>query len=101
MRIRRRNNIIVLQFISFIHITLQAIQNKYPKRIFSGIQPTGWIHLGNYFGAVKRWVELQDSGEQVLCSIVDLHSITLPQVKIQHIKIIFIALALVFAFYRQ
>lgn len=57
----------------------QAVQPKYPKRIFSGIQPTGSVHLGNYFGAIRRWVELQNSGEAVLCSIVDLHSITLPQ----------------------
>ncbi|KAL0126675.1 hypothetical protein PUN28_005211 [Cardiocondyla obscurior] len=52
---------------------------EYPKRIFSGIQPTGSVHLGNYFGAIQRWVELQNSGEAVLCSIADLHSITLPQ----------------------
>lgn len=57
----------------------QATQTEYPKRIFSGIQPTGNVHLGNYFGAVRRWVELQNSGESVLCSIADLHSITLPQ----------------------
>ncbi|KYN10241.1 Tryptophanyl-tRNA synthetase, mitochondrial [Trachymyrmex cornetzi] len=57
----------------------QATQIKYPKRIFSGIQPTGSVHLGNYFGAIRRWVELQNSGEAVLCSIADLHSITLPQ----------------------
>jgi len=60
---------------------LQATQTKYPKRIFSGIQPTGSVHLGNYFGAIWRWVELQNSNEAVLCSIADLHSITLPQVK--------------------
>ncbi|XP_012537853.1 tryptophan--tRNA ligase, mitochondrial [Monomorium pharaonis] len=57
----------------------QATQLKYPKRIFSGIQPTGSVHLGNYFGAIQKWVELQNSGEEILCSIVDLHSITLPQ----------------------
>ncbi|CAL1681676.1 unnamed protein product [Lasius platythorax] len=57
----------------------QTTQTKYPKRIFSGIQPTGSVHLGNYFGAIQRWVELQNAGEEVLCSIADLHSITLPQ----------------------
>ncbi|XP_018394277.1 PREDICTED: tryptophan--tRNA ligase, mitochondrial [Cyphomyrmex costatus] len=57
----------------------QATQIEYPKRIFSGIQPTGSVHLGNYFGAIRRWVELQNSGEAVLCCIADLHSITLPQ----------------------
>ncbi|XP_071449275.1 tryptophan--tRNA ligase, mitochondrial [Hetaerina americana] len=50
-----------------------------PNRVFSGIQPTGTLHLGNYFGAVKKWVDLQDSEDSVLYSIVDLHSITLPQ----------------------
>ncbi|XP_046393028.1 tryptophan--tRNA ligase, mitochondrial [Ischnura elegans] len=48
-------------------------------RVFSGIQPTGTLHIGNYFGAVKKWVELQESSDSVLYSIVDLHSITLPQ----------------------
>ncbi|KAJ9583201.1 hypothetical protein L9F63_022448 [Diploptera punctata] len=52
---------------------------KWPNRIFSGIQPTGSMHLGNYFGAVKRWVELQNAGGDVIYSIADLHSITLPQ----------------------
>lgn len=48
--------------------------------MFSGIQPTGHIHLGNYFGAIKKWVELQNSSEyDVTYCIVDLHSITLPQ----------------------
>lgn len=49
------------------------------KTIFSGIQPTGVLHLGNYFGAVQQWVELQEKGENVIFSVVDLHSITLPQ----------------------
>lgn len=47
------------------------------KRVFSGIQPTGVIHLGNYLGAVRRWVELQDTHEALFC-IVNLHAITLP-----------------------
>jgi tryptophanyl-tRNA synthetase len=38
------------------------------------------MHLGNYFGAVQRWVEMQNAGECVIYSIADLHSITLPQV---------------------
>ncbi|XP_011878448.1 PREDICTED: tryptophan--tRNA ligase, mitochondrial [Vollenhovia emeryi] len=57
----------------------QTTRINYPKRIVSGIQPTGSVHVGNYFGAIRRWVELQDSGEAVLCTIADLHSITLPQ----------------------
>jgi len=48
--------------------------------VFSGIQPTGSLHLGNYFGAVQKWVEMQNAGEDVIYSIVDLHAITLPQV---------------------
>ena len=50
-----------------------------PRTIFSGIQPTGELHLGNYLGAVQQWAQLQDSGDDVLFCIVDLHSITLPQ----------------------
>ncbi len=48
------------------------------KRIFSGAQPTGNIHLGNYLGALKNWVALQDDYESFYC-IVNLHAITLPQ----------------------
>ena len=46
-------------------------------RIFSGIRPTGNIHLGNYLGAVKQWIALQEKNECVFC-IVDLHAITTP-----------------------
>jgi len=46
-------------------------------RIFSGIQPTGPIHIGNYLGALKQWIELQDKNECVF-SIVDWHSLTVP-----------------------
>jgi tryptophanyl-tRNA synthetase len=48
------------------------------RRVFSGIQPTGGFHLGNYIGAVKQWVTMQDEGENLYC-IVDLHSLTVPQ----------------------
>ncbi|XP_013744052.2 tryptophan--tRNA ligase, chloroplastic/mitochondrial isoform X1 [Brassica napus] len=47
------------------------------KRVVSGVQPTGSIHLGNYLGAIKNWVALQDTYE-TLFFIVDLHAITLP-----------------------
>ena len=47
-------------------------------RIFSGIQPTGGLHLGNYLGAIKNFVRLQHDYECVYC-IVDLHAITVPQ----------------------
>src|SRR4051794_9665812 len=46
-------------------------------RIFSGIQPTGEKHLGNYVGAIRRWVEDQERGEALFC-VVDLHAITVP-----------------------
>lgn len=49
------------------------------RRIFSGIQPTGSIHIGNYFGAVRQWVNLQNRGDDVIYCIVDLHATTLPQ----------------------
>ncbi|XP_012697729.3 tryptophan--tRNA ligase, mitochondrial [Clupea harengus] len=48
-------------------------------RVFSGIQPTGVPHLGNYLGALESWVSLQDVYGSVLYSIVDLHAITQPQ----------------------
>jgi tryptophanyl-tRNA synthetase len=49
-----------------------------PKRIFSGAQPTGNVHLGNYLGALRNWVALQREYESFFC-IVNLHAITLPQ----------------------
>jgi tryptophanyl-tRNA synthetase len=47
------------------------------SRIFSGIQPSGSLHIGNYLGAVKNWVDLQHKYESFFC-IVDYHAITLP-----------------------
>ena len=47
------------------------------KRVFSGIQPTGDIHLGNYVGALKNWVKMQHDYDTIYC-VVDLHAITLP-----------------------
>lgn len=49
------------------------------KKIFSGIQPSGTIHLGNYLGAISQWVSLQDSADEAIFCIVDLHAITVPQ----------------------
>jgi len=48
------------------------------KRVFSGIQPTGNIHIGNYLGAIKNWVDSQDEYDNIFC-VVDLHAITVPQ----------------------
>ena len=49
-----------------------------PKRIFSGAQPTNQLHLGNYLGALRNWVELQHEYESFFC-VVNLHAITVPQ----------------------
>lgn len=48
------------------------------QRIFSGIQPSGNLHLGNYLGAIKNWVKLQDEFDSIFC-VVDMHAITVPQ----------------------
>ena len=48
------------------------------NRIFSGVQPTGNLHLGNYLGAIRNWVALQRDFDCIFC-IVDLHALTLPQ----------------------
>ena len=47
-------------------------------RVFSGIQPSGGLHIGNYLGAIRNWVRDQDTYDNIFC-IVDLHAITLPQ----------------------
>jgi tryptophanyl-tRNA synthetase len=47
-------------------------------RIFSGIQPTGQKHLGNYIGAIRQYVEGQDRGDPAIYCIVDLHALTVP-----------------------
>ena len=52
------------------------------KLIFSGVQPTGNLHLGNYLGAIKNWVKLQEDFSSIF-SIVDLHAITVPQEPLQ------------------
>ena len=58
-------------------------QNR-PMRVVSGIQPTGSLHLGNYLGAIRNWVRMQDevsaSGGQCLYFLADLHAISMPHV---------------------
>lgn len=49
-----------------------------PKKVFSGIQPTGNLHIGNYLGAIKNWVKSQDEFDNIFC-VVDLHAITIWQ----------------------
>ena len=56
----------------------QAAGGSGRRRVFSGIQPTGDVHLGNYLGAIKGWVERQAEKQNFFC-IVDLHAITVPQ----------------------
>ena len=48
------------------------------KRVFSGVQPTGNIHIGNYLGALRQFVQLQEENQCLYC-VVDMHSITVPQ----------------------
>jgi len=48
------------------------------KVVFSGVQPSGNLHIGNYIGALKQWAEIQKNSEAFFC-IVDLHAITVPQ----------------------
>jgi tryptophanyl-tRNA synthetase len=47
------------------------------QRILSGVQPTGNLHLGNYLGAIRNWVEVQENYDNFFC-VVDLHAITVP-----------------------
>jgi tryptophanyl-tRNA synthetase len=67
------------------HESTRLFPKKEPARkqvIFSGIQPTGVPHLGNYLGALRQWVKLQNEAAQdttLLFSIVDLHAITIKQ----------------------
>src|SRR5271165_3329430 len=53
--------------------------SKLPERVFSGVQPTGNLHLGNYLGAITKFVALQETHDCIYC-VVDLHAITVPQV---------------------
>lgn len=54
-------------------------ENQFTPRVFSGIQPSGDLHLGNYLGALKRFADAQDQGVQSIYCMVDLHAITVPQ----------------------
>src|SRR5215472_14871244 len=56
----------------------RSLQMKFKELIFSGVQPTGNLHLGNYLGAIKRFVELQNRFDCIYC-VVDLHAITVWQ----------------------
>jgi tryptophanyl-tRNA synthetase len=58
---------------------MPAAQPKFTPRIFSGIQPSGGLTLGNYLGALKRFVEKQNEGIETIYCLVDLHAITVWQ----------------------
>ena|SRR5579862_8991043 len=69
------------QFLRHSHPSL-ATQPASNQVVFSGIQPTGVPHLGNYLGALREWVKLQDNAPEntrLIFSIVDLHAVTVPQ----------------------
>jgi tryptophanyl-tRNA synthetase len=51
----------------------------FTPRVFSGIQPSGNLHLGNYLGALKRFVETQEQGIETVYCMVDMHAITVWQ----------------------
>jgi tryptophanyl-tRNA synthetase len=53
------------------------MSKKFPELVFSGVQPTGSLHLGNYLGALKRFVEMQATHHCLYC-VVDLHAMTMP-----------------------
>jgi tryptophanyl-tRNA synthetase len=55
-----------------------AVQYSGPKRVFSGVQPSGSLHLGNYLGALVKFVAMQETHDCIFC-VVDLHAITVPQ----------------------
>ena len=55
----------------------QTVTGRKP-RVFSGIQPSGSLHIGNYLGAIRNWVEEQEQHENIFC-VVDMHAITIPQ----------------------
>lgn len=70
------------QFRSRFQQQQQRRHNSDAAVIFSGIQPTGVPHLGNYLGALRQWKRLQDDAldeTKLLFSVVDLHAITMPQ----------------------
>ena len=66
------------------HSQLSSLNDLAPRVIVSGIQPTGTPHLGNYLGALRPWLRLQNESSpttKLFFSIVDLHAITIPQDK--------------------
>src|SRR4051812_13605237 len=54
-----------------------TVMTAITQRVFSGVQPTGNLHLGNYLGAIVNFVKLQDQFECIYC-VVDMHAVTVP-----------------------
>jgi tryptophanyl-tRNA synthetase len=65
-----------LKSLSLSNARCFSTRKTFPRRVFSGIQPTGSIHLGNYLGAVTQWLDLQHKYNDFVISLVDLHSLT-------------------------
>jgi tryptophanyl-tRNA synthetase len=61
-----------------LRVTWSLLFFHMKARVFSGVQPTGQLHLGNYLGALKNWAEIQSRYESIFC-IVDLHAVTIHQ----------------------
>ena len=62
---------------------------KFKKRVFSGVQPSGGLTLGNYLGAIKRFVQMQNDEYETIYCVVDLHAITVwqnPKILRQNIR---------------
>lgn len=77
-----RSNIFVKALYNFFSIQHRSFSSSASQVIFSGIQPTGVPHIGNYLGALKEWVRFQNEAppaSQLFFSIVDLHAITVNQ----------------------
>ncbi|CAF1068934.1 unnamed protein product [Adineta ricciae] len=51
----------------------------FPRRVLCGIQPSSVPHVGNYLGAVKKWIDLQNSGDNLVVMLADLHAVTIPR----------------------
>ena len=59
---------------------MNAVNMGSRKKVFSGIQPTGELHLGNLVGALRNWAQMQDDYETYYC-VVDLHAMTIPTIR--------------------
>ena len=60
-------------------VQTQSTPTEFKQRVFSGIQPSGGLTLGNYLGAIKRFVDMQENGIETLYCVVDMHAITVWQ----------------------